>query len=45
MSERIHDDEPDMSESVVRALLRAELSQWAQSPAEYLATSGTDNAM
>lgn len=45
MSERIHDDEPDTSESVVRALLRAELSQWAQSPVEYLATSGTDNAM
>lgn len=45
VSERIHDDEPDTSESVVRALLRAELPQWAESPIEYLATSGTDNAM
>jgi aminoglycoside phosphotransferase (APT) family kinase protein len=45
MSERIHDDEPDTSESVVRALLRTELPQWAESPIEYLATSGTDNAM
>ena len=45
MSERIHDDEPDTSESVVRALLRTELPQWARSPVEYLATSGTDNAM
>lgn len=45
MSERIHDDEPDTSESVVRALLRAELPHWAESQVEYLATSGTDNAM
>ena len=45
MSEQIHDDEPDTSEEVVRTLLRAELPQWAASPIEYLATSGTDNAM
>ena len=45
MSDRIHDDEPDTSEDVVRTLLRAELPQWADSPIEYLATSGTDNAM
>ena len=45
MSDRIHDDEPDTSESVVRALLRAELLHWAESRVEYLATSGTDNAM
>lgn len=45
MRERIHDDEPDTSESVVRALLRAELPRWADSSIEYLATSGTDNAM
>ena len=45
LSERIHDDEPDTSEPVVRALLRAELPQWAHSKIEYLATSGTDNAM
>ena len=45
VSERIHDDEPDTSESVVRTLLQAECPQWARSPVEYLATSGTDNAM
>ncbi len=45
VSERIHDDEPDTSEPVVRSLLEAECPQWAQSPIEYLKTSGTDNAM
>ncbi len=45
MSDRIHDDEPDTSERVVRTLLRAECPQWAALPIEYLATSGTDNAM
>ncbi len=45
MSERIHDDEPDTSESVVRALLREELPQWAGASLTELATSGTDNAM
>lgn len=45
MSEAIHDDEPDISEPVVRALLSSECPQWAKSPIEYLRTSGTDNAM
>ncbi len=45
VSERIHDDEPDTSEPVVRALLEAELAEWAALPLEHLATSGTDNAM
>ena len=45
VSERIHHDEPDTSESVVRTLLQAECPSWARSPMEYLATSGTDNAM
>ena len=45
MSERIHDDEPDTSESVARTLLQAECPKWARSPLDYLATSGTDNAM
>lgn len=45
MSERIHDDEPDTSERVVRSLLESECPQWSRSPVEYLATSGTDNAM
>ena len=45
MNERIHDDEPDTGEQVVRALLQAERPQWAALPMEYLRTSGTDNAM
>lgn len=45
MNERIHDDEPDTSEPVVRVLLAAECPQWATAPLEYLKTSGTDNAM
>lgn len=45
VAERIHDDEPDTSEPVVRMLLTAECPQWSASPIEYLKTSGTDNAM
>lgn len=45
MTERIHDDEPDTSERVVRALLAAECPKWAQARLEYLRSSGTDNAM
>ena len=43
--ERIHDDEPDTSEPMVRALLAAECPAWADLPMEYLRSSGTDNAM
>lgn len=42
---RIHDDEPDTSEPIVRALLESECSRWSNSPVHYLETSGTDNAM
>jgi aminoglycoside phosphotransferase (APT) family kinase protein len=45
MHDRIHEDEPDTSESVVRTLLAAECPQWAGLPLTYLKTSGTDNAM
>jgi aminoglycoside phosphotransferase (APT) family kinase protein len=45
VSERIHDDEPDTSEAIVRALLAAGCPQWATLPLTYLRTSGTDNAM
>jgi len=45
MGHQIHDDEPDTSEATLRALLQAECSQWSDLPAEYLQTSGTDNAM
>lgn len=41
----IHVDEPDISEAVVRSLLHAQCPTWARAPVEYLATSGTDNAM
>lgn len=43
--ERIHDGEPDTGEHVVRTLLEAQCPEWARSHLEYLATSGTDNAM
>ncbi len=45
MNQPIHDDEPDTSEPVVRALLAAECPQWSTAPIDYLQTSGTDNAM
>lgn len=45
VTERIHDDEPDTSEPVVRILLTAECPQWSASRIQYLESSGTDNAM
>lgn len=45
VTERIHDDEPDTREAVVRALLATDCPDWARRPIEYLSTSGTDNAM
>lgn len=45
MTVRIHDNEPDTSESVVKALLESECPRWSNSPVRYLETSGTDNAM
>ena len=42
---RIHDDEPDVGEAVVRRLLRTELPDWSQGRLDYLASSGTSNAM
>lgn len=45
MTARIHDDEPDTSEQVVRALLAAECPQWSSAPVEYVQGPGTDNAM
>ena len=42
---RIHDDEPDTSEEVVRTLLGAECPEWSGQPLEYLSSSGTDNTM
>ncbi len=45
MHDRIHDDEPDTGEPVVRALLEAECPQWCDRPVDHLRTSGTDNAM
>ena len=45
MTERIHDDEPDTGERVVRTLLDIECPDWSGRPLTYLRTSGTDNAM
>lgn len=45
VSQRIHDDEPDTSEPIVRALLEAQCPQWASLTIEEIRTSGTDNAM
>jgi aminoglycoside phosphotransferase (APT) family kinase protein len=45
VSERIHDDELDTSEEIVRTLLSAQCPQWGELPITYLRTSGTDNAM
>jgi aminoglycoside phosphotransferase (APT) family kinase protein len=41
----LHDDEPDTSEGVVRALLATECPQWANLRLQYLDTSGTQHAM
>jgi aminoglycoside phosphotransferase (APT) family kinase protein len=41
----VHDDEPDTSEAVVRALLATECPQWANLRLQYLCTSGTQHAM
>lgn len=45
VSDRIHDGEPDTSETTVRALLSAQCPEWANLALTYLRTSGTDNAM
>jgi aminoglycoside phosphotransferase (APT) family kinase protein len=45
VSDLIHDDEPDTSETTVRALLAAQCPEWANLALTYLRTSGTDNAM
>lgn len=42
---RMHDDELDIPESLVRGLLRAQLPRWADLPLERVVSSGTDNAM
>jgi aminoglycoside phosphotransferase (APT) family kinase protein len=42
---RIHDDEPDTGEAIVRTLLAAECPHWSGRSVEYLLNSGTDNAM
>jgi aminoglycoside phosphotransferase (APT) family kinase protein len=45
VSDRIHDDEPDIGEGTVRALLASQCPEWADLALTYLRTSGTDNAM
>jgi aminoglycoside phosphotransferase (APT) family kinase protein len=45
VAERIHDDELDTSEGVVRALLEAQCPELAGAPLTYLQAPGTTNAM
>ncbi len=45
MNMRMHDDEIDIDEPLVRRLLRAQLPQWSHLSIERLVSSGTDNAM
>lgn len=45
MTRQIHDRELDTDEAVVRALLSSQCPQWSGRPVEYVAASGTDNAM
>ncbi len=45
MNMRMHDDEIDIDEGLVRRLLRAQLPQWSHLSIERLVSSGTDNAM
>ena len=42
---RMHDDELDIDDTLVRRLLRAQMPQWADLPLERVISSGTDNAM
>lgn len=42
---QIHEDEPDTSEAVVRALLATECPQWGNLRLQYLDASGTQHAM
>lgn len=45
VAHRIHEDEPETTEPVVRTLLEAECPHWSGLPVAYLQSSGTDNAM
>ncbi|MER6949607.1 aminoglycoside phosphotransferase family protein [Nonomuraea sp. NPDC000554] len=42
---KMHEDEADIDESLVRRLLAAQFPQWADLPVEPVASSGADNAM
>jgi aminoglycoside phosphotransferase (APT) family kinase protein len=42
---RMHDDELDLDDTLVRRLLGAQVPQWADLPLERVVSSGTDNAM
>ena len=45
MTDRVHDCELEINESVVRALLQAQTPSWADCELSYLRTAGTSNAM
>jgi aminoglycoside phosphotransferase (APT) family kinase protein len=40
-----HADEPEVTESVVRALIRSQCPQWAELPRRFVSLGGTDNVM
>ena len=42
---RMHEDELDIDDALVRGLLRAQQPQWADLPLRRVVSSGTDNAM
>ena len=42
---RMHEDELDIDDALVRGLLRAQQPQWADLPLHRVVSSGTDNAM
>ncbi|MEU3911619.1 aminoglycoside phosphotransferase family protein [Streptomyces sp. NPDC029721] len=44
-SAKMHADEADTDESLVRALIRAQFPQWAGLPVTRVVSAGTDNAM
>ena len=42
---RMHEDELDIDDALVRGLLRVQQPQWADLPLHRVVSSGTDNAM
>lgn len=43
--DKVHDDEADIDEALVRRLLASQMPQWAELPLRLIVPSGTDNVM